>query len=187
LSLRLSAILLCLTFPRVRAAETTGIQASDAGIKHSFLVCGAVTAVIGEDSKPSATYAYSTRDGYFLPNGNLLLAVSKSKEFPGGGIIEYSFDGKEKLFLWKGTQSEVNSAQDVGDGHIVTTEAGPKPRLLEIDRSGKTLVEFPLQCQATNAHMETRMSRKLPSGNYLVPHLLDRVVREYTPEGKVVA
>jgi hypothetical protein len=171
----------------IRAAETTGIQASDTGIKHSFLVCGAVTAVIGEDSKPSATYAYSTRDGYILPNGNLLLAVSKSKEFPGGGIIEYSFDGKENLFLWKGTQSEVNSAQDVGDGHIVTTEAGPKPRLLEMDRAGKTLVEFPLQCQAGNAHMETRMSRKLASGNYLVPHLLDKVVREYTPQGKVVA
>lgn len=30
------------------------------------------------------------------------------------------------------------------------------------------------------------MSRKLANGNYLVPQLLDRVVREYTPEGKIV-
>ena len=30
------------------------------------------------------------------------------------------------------------------------------------------------------------MSRKLVNGNYLVPQLLDKVVREYTPDGKVV-
>ena len=30
------------------------------------------------------------------------------------------------------------------------------------------------------------MARKLANGNYLVPQLLDKVVREYTPEGKVV-
>lgn len=163
-----------------------GIQNSDSGIKHSFLVCGATTAIIGEDSAVTTSFPYNTRDGFVLPSGNLLLAVSKSKEFPGGGIVELSGGGKI-LFSWKGTQSEVNSAQLVEGDHIVTTEAGPKPRLLEIDRAGKTLVEFPLQCQLANAHMETRMSRKLASANYLVPHLLDKVVREYTPAGKVVA
>ena len=30
------------------------------------------------------------------------------------------------------------------------------------------------------------MARKLPNGNYLVPHLLAFKVKEYTPEGKVV-
>ena len=34
--------------------------------------------------------------------------------------------------------------------------------------------------------MQTRMARKLPNGNYLVPQLLDKVVREYSPEGKIV-
>jgi hypothetical protein len=186
LSFRLSALLLCLIFTKTRAAEPVGVQTSDTGIKHSFLVCGATTALIGEDGAVAASYPYNTRDGYLLSNGNLLLAVSKSKDFPGGGIVELSRDGKT-LFSWKGTQAEVNSAQAVEGDHIVTTEAGPKPRLLEIDRAGKTVVEFPLQCQSANAHMETRMSRKLPSGNYLVPHLLDKAVREYTPEGKVVA
>jgi len=66
------------------------------------------------------------------------------------------------------------------------TEAGANPRLLEVDRAGKTVAEFPLQCQNTNAHMESRMARKLPNGDYLVPQLLDKVVREYTPEGKIV-
>jgi hypothetical protein len=168
------------------AEPVPGVQSSDSGIKHSFLVCGAVTAIIGEDSKASATYAYNTRDGYVLPSGNLLFAVSKSEEFPGGGIIEYSSDGMRRLFIWKGTQAEVNSAQDLSNGNILTTEAGPNPRLLEMDRRGKPLVIVPLQCQKTNAHMQTRMARKLANGHYLVPHLLDRVVREYTKEGKVV-
>jgi hypothetical protein len=166
-----------------RAAEPT--QMSDVGVRHSFLVCGATTAIIGEDSKVVASFPYGTRDGFVLPDGHLLLAVSKSKEFPGGGIVELTREGK-MVFSWKGTQSEVNSAQDVGHGHIVTTEAGPRPRLLEIDRSGKVLVEFGLACQNKDAHMETRMTRKLPSGNYLAPHLLDKAVKEYTPEGKVV-
>lgn len=30
------------------------------------------------------------------------------------------------------------------------------------------------------------MSRKLANGNYLVPQLLDKVVREYAPDGKIV-
>jgi hypothetical protein len=66
------------------------------------------------------------------------------------------------------------------------TEAGDHPRLLEVDRAGKIMVEVPLQGQTTNHHMETRMSRKLPNGNYLVPQLLDKVVREYAPSGKIV-
>ena len=66
------------------------------------------------------------------------------------------------------------------------TESGPKPRLLEITREGKVVVELGLKCQTTNFHMQTRMARKLANGNYLVPHLIDKVVREYDATGKVV-
>ncbi|GIT38773.1 MAG: hypothetical protein Ct9H300mP7_6940 [Verrucomicrobiota bacterium] len=34
--------------------------------------------------------------------------------------------------------------------------------------------------------MQTRMARKLPNGNYLVPHLLAFKVKEYKPDGTVV-
>jgi len=178
-------VLIAFTISTSAAEPPAGVQNSDTGIKHSFLVCGDLTAIIGEDSSTVFKAPYVTRDGFVLASGNLLLAVNKSKDFPGGGIVELTREGKV-VFSWKGTQFEVNSAQDVGGGHIVTTEAGPKPRLLEIDRGGKTVVEFPLQCQSTNPHMETRMTRKLANGNYLAPHLLDFAVREYTPEGKVV-
>jgi len=174
-----------LAFSAFAAKPPAASQESESGIKHSFLVCGDLTAIIGEDNSTVYKAPYGTRDGFVLASGNLLLAVNKSKEFAGGGIVELTREGKV-VFSWKGTQSEVNSAQDVGGGHIVTTEAGPKPRLLEIDREGKTVVEFPLACQSTNAHMETRMTRKLANGNYLAPHLLDFAVKEYTPDGKVV-
>jgi hypothetical protein len=35
--------------------------------------------------------------------------------------------------------------------------------------------------------MQTRMARQLKNGNYLVPHLLAFAIKEYTPDGKVVA
>jgi hypothetical protein len=66
------------------------------------------------------------------------------------------------------------------------TEAGEKPRLLEVNHDGKVLIQFPITCQLTNHHMQTRMSRKLANGNYLVPQLLDKVVREYSPAGKIM-
>ena len=48
------------------------------------------------------------------------------------------------------------------------------------------MVEVPLKAQTKDHHLQTRMARKLANGNYLVPQLLDKVVREYTPKGEIV-
>lgn len=168
------------------AAEKPGPrQESAENIRHSFLALGGETYIVGEDSQVKWTYPHETRDGFVLPSGNVLLALSKGKDLPGGGVAEVMPDGKV-VFEYKGTKSEVDTAQLLADDRILLTESGAKPRLLEVDRTGKILVEVPLQCQTKDHHMETRMARKLANGNYLVPHLIDRVVREYTPEGKVV-
>ncbi len=90
------------------------------------------------------------------------------------------------VWEYKGTQSEVNTVQAVGEGRYMLTEAGPKPRILEVDKEGKVVVEVAIQAQTKDTHLQTRMTRKLANGNYLVPQLLDKVVREYSPEGKVV-
>lgn len=127
----------------------------------------------------------NSRDGWVLENGNVLLAVGKSNDLPGGGIIEVTREGKETL-RYKGTQSEVDTVQPLEHGGIILTEAGANPRLLELDKEGKTLVEFKLKTQTQNHHMQQRMSRKLANGNYLVPHLLDKAVREYTAKGEIV-
>jgi len=160
-------------------------QESAEGISHSFLVSGGETYVVDANDHIVWRYPKSTRDGWALPNDRFLLAVSKGKEYPGGAVLEVDRAGVIH-FEYKGTQSEVNTVQALPNGNLVLTEAGKKPRLLEIDRSGKTVVEIPIQCQLDNFHMQTRMTRKLANGNYLVPHLLDRILREYRPDGSVV-
>ncbi len=80
----------------------------------------------------------------------------------------------------------MNSAHPTSSQTYVITEAGPEPRLIELDRDGKVLLEFPLVCQKPNHHMQTRMARKLPDGTYLVPHLLDFAVKQYDSHGSVM-
>ena len=154
--------------------------------KYSFLVCGQKTYIVGADGKPSWTYPDKTRDGFVLDNGDIILTVNKSKKHKGGAVVRVSPDGKEKL-IWEGTQSEVNSAQPTADGTYVITEAGAKPRLLEVTEQGEVKVEFPLVCQKKNVHLQTRMARKLSDGTYLVPHLLDFAVYNYDATGKVIS
>jgi hypothetical protein len=146
---------------------------------HSFLATGGETRIV-EKGQVTWTYPGSTRDGWV--NGDrILLAVSKSKAYPGGAVVEVDRTGKLH-FEFKGTQSEVDTVQALPNGNLLLTEAGPKPRLLEITREGNTVVEIALPSQKGNPHMQQRMSRKTDRG-YLVPHLLDRVIREYGPDG----
>jgi outer membrane protein assembly factor BamB len=167
------------------AVAPQALRAQSSEITHSYASFGGNTEIISDKGEVLWKYPAGTRDGWVLPSGNLLLTLSKSGAYPGGGVVEVTRDNKV-VFEYKGTQAEVNTSQALPNGHIMLTEAGPNPRLLEIDRTGKIVVEFPLQCQTTNAHMESRMARKLPNGNYLVPQLLDKVVREYTPKGEIV-
>ena len=187
LGLSVAAAVLCASY----AAGDDGAPAKPPAITHSFLVTGARTCILefspGGDAAGKVVWSYpeSTRDGWVLPGGNVLLAVSKGALYPGGAAIEVTREGKT-LFEYKGVQDELNSVQKSKDGHIVVTEAGLKPRLLELDPRGKVVIEFPLQCQKENFHMQTRMARKLDGGTYLVPHLLDFAVKEYDAKGKVI-
>ncbi len=160
-------------------------QDPPATITHAFLATGGETYI--RDGAGAITWRFpqGSRDGWVLPSGNVLLAVSKNSSYPGGGVVEVTREGKI-VFEYKGSQSEVNTAQKLADGRILLTEAGDRPRLVEVDMQGKIVVEVPLQAQTKDHHLQTRMTRKLANGNYLVPQLLDRVVREYTPSGAVV-
>ena len=155
------------------------------GIKHSFLACGQNTYIMGADGKPSWTHPAATRDGYVLDDGEIILTLSKSKRFRRGAVVSVAPNGNETL-IWKGTQSEVNSAQSTADGTFVITEAGNNPRLLEVSAAGEVMIEFPLACQTQNHHMQTRMARKLSDGTYLAPHLLNFAVFHYARDGKVL-
>ncbi len=150
-------------------------------IRHSYLVMGARTAIIGEDGKVEWEYHGGSRDGFVLPNGNILLAFSDRVE-------EVTRDGKQ-VFLYKlaAPNKEIGTTQRLYNGNTLVTELGPKPRLLEIRPDGTQAHEVVLQPETDNAHMQTRMARQLRNGNYLVPHLLAFAIKEYSPDGTVVS
>jgi outer membrane protein assembly factor BamB len=159
------------------------LTAADQPAGRSFLMLGGITQIVDAAGKPTWKYPAATRDGEVLPNGNLLLTLSKTKAYPGGAVVEVTRDQKV-VWEYKGAQTEVNTAVLLPNGNILLTEAGDKPRLLEVARDGSIKVEIPLGCQITNHHMQSRMARKLPNGHYLVPQ--DKTVREYDASGKVV-
>ncbi|MBL9175901.1 MAG: hypothetical protein JNL10_20325 [Verrucomicrobiales bacterium] len=170
-------LLLILT---VAATGVTGVRAADSALRHSYLVLGGRTAVIGEDGQPSWEYRGGTRDGFVLPNGNRLLAWSdRVEEVTPGKQVVFAYDRSPE-------NKEIGTTQRLYNGNTLVTELGPKPRLLEVDSKGTVVHEFPLQPETDNAHMQTRMARQLKNGNYLVPHLLAFAVKEYTPDGTVV-
>lgn len=157
--------------------------ATDApAVRHSFFIAGPTfTGIIDEEGKEAWDAGRpAARDGYVLPDGNILIAWSDM-------VREFTRDKKVVFEYRKSAEnSEIGTAQRLADGRTLVTELGKNPRLLEVDSDGKVVLQFPLHPETDNAHMQTRMARKLASGNYLVPHLLAFKVKEYTPEGKVV-
>ncbi|MFN6137003.1 MAG: hypothetical protein ACK480_00705 [Planctomycetota bacterium] len=149
-------------------------------IKHSYLVLGAKTAIIAEDGKVVWEHAGGSRDGFVLPNGNVLLAYSDR--------VEEVTKNKEVVFSYKldPANKEIGTAQRLYNGNTLVTELGPKPRLLEVGSEGKIQSQVALEPETDNAHMQTRMARQLRNGNYLVPHLLAFAIKEYAPDGRVV-
>ena len=158
---------------------------STSGIRHSFLAFGAHTWLQSEDDEIAWEWPENSRDGWMLPNGNILLVITRARGQHGGRLIEVTPHG-HITFRYDGTQDEINTAQPLPDGRVLLTEAGKNPRILEVDRKGKIVFELPIDCQTDNTHLQSRMTRKTPDGNYLVPLMGEREVREITPKGKVV-
>jgi outer membrane protein assembly factor BamB len=160
--------------------QTFGQQKSASGIRHSFLIAGTRTVIVGEDDTIQWETPGKARDGFVLANGNILVSVNnQAKEITREGKVVWSYSlAKEN--------KELGTAVRLADGNTLVVERGVKPRLLELSKEGKVVVEVPLQPDTDNAHMQTRMARKLPSGNYLVPHLLAFAVKEYAPDGSIV-
>ncbi len=151
-----------------------------APVQHSFLVMGAKTAIIDEAGKAVWEYQGGSRDGFVLPNGNVLLAfanrveeVTRDKQI----VLAYQLSSENR---------EIGTTQRLYNGNTLVTELGKRPRLLEVNAKAEIVLDVPLQPETDNAHMQTRMARQLRNGNFLVPHLLAFAIKEYTPQGKVV-
>lgn len=150
-------------------------------IQHSFFIAGPqFTGIIGEQGeevwnsgKPGA------RDGYVLNDGNVLICWADE-------VNEYDKD-KKVVFRYARQTSDMElvTAVRLQNGNTMITESGNSPRLVEVDKAGTIKISVPLRPETDNVHMQTRMARKLPNGNYLVPHLLAFAVKEYSPHGDV--
>lgn len=153
-------------------------------IRHSFLGLGKAnrTVIVGEDGKVKWRVDLPASDGWVRPNGNVLLAVYPTADYPHGAVLEIDRDTKQPLFTYQGQQKEISTVQPIGAGNYLVAELGPEPRAVVINRNGELLSKMPLQCQTENTHMQTRMLRQLDNGNYIAPHLLDFAVKEYAPE-----
>ena len=170
-------------------STSTMFAEKKAAITHSFLGVGKANRVVivGEDGKVQWRFDMPASDGWVLANGNVLLALYGTKDFPNGGVVEVERKTKKILWSYKGQQKEISTVQPLGDGKYLVAELGPEPRAIIINRKGEILKSTALACQKKNFHMQTRMLRLLPNGNYIAPHLLDFAVMEYEPDtGKVV-
>ncbi|MDB2673622.1 hypothetical protein N9Y81_01570 [Akkermansiaceae bacterium] len=172
--------LVCLCLIQSIFAAPFGEQISKFGIKHSFLITGTKTAIVDESCEIVWEVKAKSRDGEVLPNGNVLVAFAKE-------VKEFTRD-KKVVFHYKlaDGNKEISTAKRLESGNTLIAEMGAKPRILEITPEGKVAVEVPVKPETENTHMQIRMARKLPNGNYLVPHLLAFAIKEYTPGGEVV-
>jgi hypothetical protein len=141
------------------------------------------------DASGNVEWEYPTKaevhDLWMLPNGNVLLPLGPATiaEVTSEKKIAWKYDCKHKPG-YKG-RIEVHAFQPLDDGKVMIAESG-NARIVEVDRSGTILKEVALKVDNPNPHRDTRLARKLPSGNYLVCHEADGAVREYDPAGKVV-
>jgi hypothetical protein len=151
-------------------------------ITHSFFLAGPqFTGLIGERGEEIwNTQRPGARDGFVLENGHILICWADE-------VVEYDLN-KKIIFSYKRSapEMELGTAVRLPNGSTMITESGKNPRIVEVDHQGNVLVSVPLQPETDNIHMQTRMARKLPNGNYLVPHLLAFAVKEYNPAGEVV-
>ena len=157
------------------------VQAEE--IRHSVFIAGpSFTGILGEDGKELWNAGRGgARDGFVLPSGNILIAW-------GNEVKEFTRDKKVVFHYIKSKENkEIGTAQRLKNGNTLITELGAKPRLMEVDSKGKVVLSIALKPETNNAHMQTRMARKLPNGDYLAPHLLAFKVKQYNAKGEVVA
>jgi hypothetical protein len=124
-------------------------------------------------------------DLWLLPDGNVLFLYSPAKvvELNAGKQVVWEYEARPKNDKVK--RVEVHAFQRLAGGLTMIAESG-NGRIVEVDHSGAIVHEVLLTLDRPEPHRDTRLVRKLDSGNYLVCHEGDGKVREYDRQGKVV-
>jgi hypothetical protein len=128
---------------------------------------------------------HNSHDIALLENGNLLLHIGPATlvEMTPAKQVVWQYESRPKP-PYAG-RVEIHAFQRLPDGLTMIAESGNR-RIVEVDASGQIVKEVPLHVARPDPHRDTRLARKLASGNYLVCHEGDGTVREYDGDGKVV-
>jgi len=181
---RLSSLLLLAAL----AVSAAAAGAADKAVTHRVLAQDRSRAVILNDQGDiewEAPVPFVSHDISMLPNGNILVSTAPDN------VVEISPD---KQVVWKHQAKpkapytgrvEIHGFQRLPNGNTLVSETG-NLRLVEVDKNDQVVKEVPLTVEHPNSHRDTRLVRKLDTGNYLVCHEGDGTVREYDPQGKVV-
>ncbi|MFK7768595.1 MAG: PQQ-binding-like beta-propeller repeat protein [Mariniblastus sp.] len=160
-------------------------------IKHTVLTQGKGNlAIVDGDGKIEWQMKWGgIHDIHVLESGNILTRQGRSK------VVEIDRSKKEVVWSYdsatqngnEGKPVEVHAFQPLANGNVMIAESGPA-RIIEVDRGGELIRNTKLKVNNPHVHTDTRLVRQLASGNYLVCHEGDGVLREYEPgaEGNVV-
>ena len=181
-SIALAALCAAISGTQIRAEQTGSPQrvlGADDSTRRLAII--APNGSVEWEMKVSAIH-----DASVLPNGNILFQQGWTK------IIEITPDKKTvweydaaKMNGNEGKRVEVHAFQRLDNGLTMIVESGPA-RIIEVDKDGKIQHEIKLKVNHPSTHSDTRLVRKLASGNYLVAHESDGTVREYDGAGKIV-
>ena len=142
-------------------------------------------AIVGADGKLEWEIKVGAiHDAHILPNGNILLQQgwTKVQEVTPDRQVVWEYDAAKANAAQR---VEVHAFQRLDNGLTMIAESGPS-RIIEVDKDGAVKHEVKLKVDHPSTHSDTRLVRKLPSGNYLVAHESDGFVREYDAGGKIV-
>lgn len=171
-------------------ALASGTSAEEATSPTGFRLLGhdkghlAIVAVDGR-LEWELPWKHQAHDLTLLPNGNVLapIAANRVVEVTPSGDVVWSYEAKP-VPPYDG-KIEIHAVQRLDDGVTVVAETGNR-RLVEVDPDGNVIHTVPLTVDNPHPHRDTRLVRKLESGNYLVCHEADGCVREYDFQGRVV-
>ena len=146
-------------------------------------------AIVGADGRVEWEMRWGPiHDVHVMEDGHILVREGAAKVAeidPEATAVVWSYDSSRQNGN-QGRPVEVHSFQPLGEGRLLIAESGPA-RLIEVDRHGRLLKEVKLKVEHPHPHTDTRLMRKLDTGNYLVCHEGDGTVREYDGEsGEVV-
>jgi len=115
-----------------------------------------------------------------LPNGHVVYAY-------GGNPTGVREVDREQRVVWNYVSKceQILTCERLANGLTLAAEQGPC-RVVGIDRDGKTTLSIDIPVQAKAAHNQMRCIHLLENGNVLVANEADAVVREVSPDGRLV-